>query len=165
MDSKLNDLAERYAKLSNNQLLEILEHKDEYTTEAIMVLQNEIDKRKLSEYEIEQFATEKKVKSIIAEEKALVSLVLWEKLFFYLTWFLPGFISAALGMNYWEDGMLTKLRQSRFFRIAGFVSLVLAFIELSMGFSDFIIYSLLFIFFWVSNWIDKVVRNRKRLKP
>jgi hypothetical protein len=166
MSSKLNDLAERYAKLSNSQLLEILEHKEEYTTEAIIVLQNEIDKRKLGEHEIEQITTEKKIKSIIAEEKASISLVLWEKLFFYFIWFLPSFINAAIGMNYLKDGLLTKLQQSRFFRIAGFVSmLALTFTELTLESRDFIIIiSLLFIFFGISYWIDKVVRNRIKSK-
>jgi len=166
MDSKLNDLAERYAKFSNNQLLEILEHKDEYTTEAIIVLQDEIDKRKLGVHEIEQFTTEKKIKSIIAEEKASISLVLWEKIFFYFIWFLPVFINAAIGMNYLEDGMLTKLRQSRFFRLAGFVSmLALTFTELTLEPLDFIIIiSLLFIFFGMTYWIDGLLRNRVKAK-
>ncbi len=119
------ELTERYATLSNLQLFEILNDRDTYTPEALTFVQKEIDRRNLAEHEIQKYLAELGAHHTASVKKAGVELVFWEKLFFFFVWFTPGFISIALGMNYHHDGYDTKLQQSRFFRVAGFTSLVL----------------------------------------
>lgn len=118
------ELAARYATLSNNQLFEIL-NDNSYTPEALAIAKNEIDRRNLGEPEIHQYVSELGVHRAALEKKASAQLVFWEKVFFFFVWFTPGFISVALGMNYYHDGYETKLQQSRFFRLTGFASLIL----------------------------------------
>jgi len=119
------ELAERYATLSNVQLFEILNDRDGYTPEAVMMAKEEIDRRNLAEDEIQRYVAELADYNTVTVKKAAIQLVFWEKLFFFFVWFTPGFISIALGMNYHHDGYDTKLRQSRFFRLSGFTSLIL----------------------------------------
>lgn len=119
------ELTERYATFSNLQLFEILNDRDTYTPEALALVQKEIDRRNLAEHEIQKYLADLGAHHATSIKKAGVELVFWEMLFFFFVWFIPGFISIALGMNYHHDGYETKLRQSRFFRLSGFMSLML----------------------------------------
>ena len=119
------ELAERYATLSNLQLFEILNDGDSYTPDALALVKEEIDRRNLAEHEIQKYLAELGANHAASIQKANVELAFWEKTFFFFVWFTPGFISIALGMNYHHDGFETKLKQSRFFRLAGFTSLIL----------------------------------------
>jgi len=119
------ELSERYATFSNLQLFEILNDRNTYTPEALSLVQKEIDRRNLGEHEIQQYLAELGAHHAASVKKASMELLFWEKLFFFFVWFIPGFISIALGMNYHHDGYDTKLQQSRFFRLTGFTSLIL----------------------------------------
>jgi hypothetical protein len=119
------ELAKRYANFSNDRLLEILYHKEDYTAEALEAVQAEINTRQIGVDELETFAVEKKVEKIINEENARVPLGLGAKLFFFFGWFIP-VVGRTFSMNYREDGFTTKWWQSWFFRITGFVSVVVS---------------------------------------
>ncbi|HEY5747376.1 MAG TPA: hypothetical protein VIU12_14960 [Chryseolinea sp.] len=125
MQPDKTELAKRYANFSNDRLLDILYHKEDYTAEALEAVKAEIDTRQIGVDELETFTVEKKVDRIINEENARVPLSLRAKLFFFFAWFIP-IAPLAFRMNYREDGFATKLWQSRFFRITGFVSLVVS---------------------------------------
>ncbi|SKC45747.1 hypothetical protein [Ohtaekwangia koreensis] len=74
---------------------------------------------------------------------------------------MPGFITIAINLNYSEDGYSRKLRQSKFFRIAGFISfLTIVFLLLIFDFGNIATFTLLAIFFLVSIVIEKVTLSK-----
>jgi len=154
-----NELAKRYANLSNDRLLEILYHKEDYTAEALDAVQAEINTRKIGVDELETFTVEKKVSNIIREENARVPLSLGAKLLFFFGWFIP-VAPFAFKMNYREDGSTTKLWQSRFFRITGFVSLVVSvLLSFWMELGDSGSFGLLVVLFGVAYGMDPKKRT------
>lgn len=125
MEQDKGALAKRYAKLSNEQLLNMAENRQDYTPEAIEVLQQEIGNRQISREEVTDFKVRTAVSKAILTERSLVPLPTWEKVFYFFAFFIPpylGFVVAAFGMNREEDGYTTKARQTRFFRLTGFLS-------------------------------------------
>lgn len=158
------ELAERYATFSNGQLFEIL-NDNSYTPEALAIARNEINRRNLGESEIQQYVSGLGVHRAASVKKASIQLVFWEKVFFFFVWFTPGFISVALGMNYYHDGYETKLQQSRFFRLTGFSSLLLVGV-LSIYFQllDFIGVALLLPLFGIAWVVEQKNQVEKRIR-
>jgi hypothetical protein len=117
-----NELTKRYASYSNERLLDILYNKQEYTLEAMEMVQAEIATRQIVVDEVKAFVEDKEFSQVIAREKSLLTLNFFQKVFFFFAWFVPGFIAGAFSMNFADDGFTGKLRQSRFFRITGFIS-------------------------------------------
>jgi hypothetical protein len=149
-----NELAKRYANSSNDQLLDMLYHKEDYTPEAIEAVQLEISTRQIGVAEQETFAVQKKVIKIVNEENARVPLGLRAKLFFFFGWFIP-VVGRAFSMNFREDGFATKFWQSRYFRIAGFVSvLVSGFLPVLLNLGSGSAYGLWAILFGVAYALD-----------
>lgn len=152
-----NELAKRYAKLSNDELLQILYEKDDYTAEAMEAVQIEINKRQIGAHELSTFAAEKETINTIAAENALVPLALWEKVLFFFTWFAPWFLVGAFNMNYVEDGLEMKSIQSRFFRIGGFISLfAVGFLSVWLELGNVSGFGLLFLLFGATYWFAPV---------
>ncbi|MBT1687154.1 hypothetical protein [Dawidia soli] len=118
-------LAKRYAKLSNDQLLKMVEDHRDYTPEAFEVLRQEIDNRQIPQKDVTEFKFKTAVNKAILTERSLVPLSPWQKVFYFFAFFIPpylGIVIGAFGMNSEEDGYTTKARQMRFFRWAGFLS-------------------------------------------
>ncbi|HEY3406128.1 MAG TPA: hypothetical protein VGK59_22230 [Ohtaekwangia sp.] len=162
MQPSREELITRYSTFSNERLLDILYNKHDYTVEALEAVQSELTKREIGTDEVQQFISDKKAEKIYALEQATVPLVLWEKVLFFFGWFLPGFITMAFRMNYGEDGHSFKLKQSNFFRIAGFISFVLmVIISLILDRGPVLSYILLFIFFGLSYWTANRVYSSK----
>lgn len=156
-----DELIERYATFGTDRLLEMLDHRDEYTPEAIEVLKAELTKRHVTESEIRHYVAAFGAKNIETTRKAGIPLMLWEKIFFFFIWFSPGFLSLAFGMNYLEEGLATKLRQSRFFRIAGFLFLLLiGYFSIMMGFGKIIGITLLVSLFGLTYWLEAIIYRK-----
>lgn len=119
------ELSARYRKLPDHKLLDILYNKSEYRPEAIEAVVEELRVRKISTETTTDFRNEKKETEGRYAENATIPLPLHLKMLFFFGWFFTPFLGTAYRLNYQEDGMLRKLRQSRIYSIAGFTALVI----------------------------------------
>lgn len=119
------ELEKQYSNFSDHKLLDILYNKDEYRAEAIEAATEELKKRKISPEKTTDFFQNKEEKKMIAAENARIPLPLHQKILFFFAWFIPFFFGSAYRLNYEEDGMDRKLKQSRWYSIAGFIALFL----------------------------------------
>lgn len=152
-----NELAKRYTTFTNDRLLEIVYNKDEYTPEAIEAVQAEINKRAIVVDDVNAFVAVKEEQKKVLAENALVPLQLWEKVVFFFLFLFVGLVSGAFRMNYKEDGMERKVRQARFYRIAGFVSILLSsFLAIALATEG------LTLFFWIAFFGVALFVERKK---
>jgi hypothetical protein len=150
------ELALRYAKLSNEKLIEITSNKQDYTPDALLAVEAEINKRQISVEEVNRFIGDRKAKQDILYKNIDTPLALWEKILFFMAWFTPGFIAIAINLNYSEDGYSRKLHQSKFYRIAGsisFFNMVILLLIFDLG--NIATFALLATFFLLSIVIEK----------
>lgn len=119
------ELQQRYASHANERLLSIVHNAQEYTAEALEVAKAELQLRNVSTEEVKAFVEEKETEALMEKLALYVPLSFWEKALFFIAWFLPWFFGGAIRMNYAEDGLVLKFKQSRLFSIAGFVSMFL----------------------------------------
>jgi hypothetical protein len=151
-----DELKERYASYPDDRLLAILYNREEYTAEALEVAQAEVESRKITDVQVKTFVTEKneefELQAVHQKILSWVPLQLWEKLFFFFVWFAPVFMGFAFRANYAEDGMVLKLKQSKVFAIAGFISTLLTTaiaISLDLGqTASYIVYFLMPVIFY-----------------
>ncbi|MFZ2907315.1 MAG: hypothetical protein WAZ98_14020 [Cyclobacteriaceae bacterium] len=118
------ELAQRYTKFSDQKLLDII-YKNEARPEAIDAAKEELKKRDLSPETVTDFTHNKETKKIIVLENATIPLPLHQKFLFFVAWFIPFFFGGAYRLNYKEDGMFKKLKQSSWYSVAGFIALIL----------------------------------------
>ncbi len=122
---KREDLQERYAKLSLQELLKILDNKHDYTDLAVTVAFEELSKRNITEEDIREY----KEDQVEQAEKFIVrnivdDLNLLQKNLFFFIW-IP-IITFAVRQNFRDDGYMLKLRQANYYSLTGFISLILA---------------------------------------
>jgi len=153
-----NELKERYASYSNKRLLSIVHNKHQYTTEALEIAKAELAGRNLTTAEVDVFLDEKEEQELAAKIAASIPLKLWEKTFFFFLWFAGWFLTDALRMNYQEDGLQLKVRQSKVYARAGFIALLLdGIFGVYFGLSEWIAIVMLLGFFLVFVWMEKNV--------
>lgn len=73
------ELAERYSKFENSQLLEILDKKENFTEYAIEAAKDELQKRNLTSEQVEEYKDEKEAKEQIVHEISIEELTRGEK--------------------------------------------------------------------------------------
>ena len=152
------ELQERYASYSNNRLLAIVHNKEEYTTQALEVAKAELAARSITTADVDVFLDEIEEQKVNAKILSSVPLQFWEKALFFFIWFAPLFFGGAFRMNYNEDGLILKLKQSRLFAIAGFVSLILnAAVSLMFNLSSVTSLLTLVFFFATFAWLEKKI--------
>jgi len=121
----VDELKERYSSYSNDRLLSVLHNKDQYTSEAVEVARAELGQRNITVEDVDGFLRQEEERQTVEKIMACIPLKWWEKALFFFVWFAPWFLGGALRLNYHEDGMLLKGKQSHAYSIAGFVSLIL----------------------------------------
>jgi hypothetical protein len=153
-----NELKERYSSYSNKRLLSIVHNKDQYTAQALEAAKSELAGRNLTPAEVDIFLDEREEQELAAKVAASIPLKLWEKIFFFFLWFAGWFFTGALRMNYQEDGLLLKVRQSKVYARAGFIALLLdGILSVYFDFSEFIAVGILAGFFLSFFWLEKNV--------
>ena len=120
----VDELKERYSSWSNDRLLSVIHNKAEYTAQAVEVARAELAQRNVSAEEVDVFLQEQEDLENVAKILSCVPLRFWEKALFFFAWFAPWFLGGALRLNYSEDGLFLKAKQSHTFAIAGFISLI-----------------------------------------
>ena len=153
-----NDLKERYSSYSNKRLLSIVHNRHEYTAQALEVAKAELAGRNLTTAEVDVFLDEREEQELAAKIADSIPLRLWEKMFFFFLWFAGWFLTDALRMNYQEDGLLLKVRQSKVYARAGFIALLLdGIFSVYFGFPEFTAICMLAGFFLSFLWLEKNV--------
>jgi len=113
------DLQITYAKLSNQELMKILDNKFDYTELAITVALEEMATRSISEEDIKQYkegiirSAEEYVKRNIVDD-----LTFFQKCFFFFLFVASG----PFKMNLREDGYILKLKQANYYNLLGLIS-------------------------------------------
>jgi hypothetical protein len=142
------ELAERYTTFPDRKLLEIIHAKEGFRPEAIEAAREELKKRQVSEDVVQDFIQIKEGEKIIAAENAVIPLPFHQKLLFFFLWFIPTFFGTAFRLNFQEDGMIKKVNQSKWYSIAGLVSLfATVFIAISFDFGNISTFGMLGLFF------------------
>ncbi|WP_420577172.1 hypothetical protein [Ekhidna sp.] len=115
------ELAERYSKFANSQLLEILDKKENFTDNAIAAAKEELQKRNLTSENVDEYIEDKEAKEQFAHEISIEELTGGEKIRFFFFGFVP-IINGAIRANFRQDGYELKLKLSRFYGTFGFLS-------------------------------------------
>lgn len=150
------ELRERYGSYSNQRLLLIVHHKEQYTPEAVEIARAELAERKITAKELDIFYDEQEARDIAAQALAAVPLNRYEKALFFFLWFMPWFLGRALRLNYEEEGLMLKERQSRVYALGGFVSLLIDGIAtVYFGFGTLYSIILLLTFYVAFQWIER----------
>lgn len=118
------ELEKTYEKLSNSELMDIIQDKFGYTEMAILVAMAEISKRNLNEEDIKQFKVEKEIEIRDYIFKNIADdLTFFQKCFFFYIW-IP-FFNFPVKRNFIDGGFELKLKQASYYSWAGFIFLVL----------------------------------------
>ena len=150
------ELRERYGSYSNQRLLFIVHQKKQYTQEAVEIARAELAERNISAEDLDAFYDEQEARSIAEQALAAVPLNKYEKTLFFFLWFMPWFLGRALRLNYEEDGLMLKERQSRIYALAGFVSLLVdGIVSVYFALNNWFSIALLLIFYGVFYWLEK----------
>ncbi|MEX1241839.1 MAG: hypothetical protein WEB30_19105 [Cyclobacteriaceae bacterium] len=120
----VDELKARYSSWSNDRLLSVIHNKEEYTAEAVEVARAELGQRNVSADEVDVFLQEQEELEHLAKILSCIPLRFWEKALFFFVWFAPWFLGGAFRLNYSEDGLLLKVKQSHVFAIGGFIALI-----------------------------------------
>lgn len=153
------ELARNFTTFSNQKLLDIVT-KMEARPEAIEAAKEELRSRNVSTDTVTEYVQTKQVEKIVASENATIPLPLHQKFLFFFAWFIPFFLGSAFKLNYEEDGMVKKVKQTKWFSIAGFLALIPTTIlsvtyELGNFSSLSILLAIFFIFLLVEAQINK----------
>ena len=154
------ELAQNITTFSDQKLLDIIYRKEGVRPEAIEAATEELKQRKVSIEIVNDFVQLKETKKIIATENSSIPLPLHLKFLFFFAWFIPLFFGSAFRLNYKEDGMDKKLKQSSWYSIAGFIALILTtIVALSFNLGNIPTFAILFglfgVFYAVEERINK----------
>lgn len=118
-----DELKEKYANLSTEELLEMLDNKFDYTDLAVSVALEELSSRKISTEDITAYKTAQVSKVVERIRRNIIDdLSLSQKNLFFFLW-LP-IITFPFKQNFREDGFLLKLRQATYYSLIGFTSFI-----------------------------------------
>lgn len=119
------DLEKKYLKLSNRELLDILDNKHQYTELAVIVALKELSKRNIDEKEIKSYKENQVKEAEIFIKKNIVDdLNFFQKNIFFFLW-LP-FINFLFKRSFIDDGYILKLKQANYYSWFGFISCILS---------------------------------------
>ncbi|HEX8038958.1 MAG TPA: hypothetical protein VF490_07390 [Chryseosolibacter sp.] len=150
------ELQERYSAWTTHSLLSVLHRKHEYTAMAVQVARAELGRRKITTDEVDRFFEQQEQQQVAGRLLSSMPLSFCEKALFFFIWFVPRFQGGAFRTNYDDDGFIMKSRQSRFFSVAGFFSLIaVACISIYFTLSTIAGIGLLILFFLVCWHIDR----------
>jgi hypothetical protein len=118
------ELQEKYATLSTDRLMEIIDHKFDYTELAVTVAIQELSSRNVTEDEIKGYK-DKQIEKLntFVKRNIIDDLTLLQKNLFFFIWF--PLLTYAFRRNFVEDGYLLKVRQAHYYSWAGFISFML----------------------------------------
>jgi hypothetical protein len=118
------ELQEKYATLSPDKLMEIIDNKFDYTELAVTVAIQELSSRNITEDDVKSYKDKQVEKVTTFVKRNIVDdLNLLQKNLFFFIWF--PLLTYAFRRNFAEDGYLLKLKQANYYSWAGFISVIL----------------------------------------
>jgi hypothetical protein len=153
-----NELKERYSKLSDKELLEIIDNKFDYTEEAFQIAINILSQRNISTEVLKEYK-EEQIESFIENiHLNLEELQILPKFLFFI--FCIPFLTIPFRRNYDDDGFVLKSRQASYYSYFGFISIFpIAFLSDIFTFENlgsFIIWMFVFLFaLFFDNFFNK----------
>ena len=152
------ELVKLYSTFSDKNLLDIINKNDQYTTDAIGAAMDEINKRDIKKDQVQDYIEKQIVEAEISNHIAKIELTFFEKMRSFFLWLLP-FFEFAKRMNMLEDGLYTKIRQSKLFSIIGFITFMLTgILAVIFNHSNFESISIWVLFFAITFIIEKKVK-------
>lgn len=119
------ELRKQFNKKSTDELLTILRHSQNYRKEAIQIIEEELHARGASQEEVKDYILKKSDYQQVNAQNAIAELTAIQKAAVFFLWFVP-FLISAYETNWKEDGMIRKVRQSRYFKMCSVVSIVIS---------------------------------------
>ncbi|NCD71894.1 hypothetical protein [Mucilaginibacter agri] len=156
------DLQAKYATYSTAQLLDLIDHKFDYTELAVSIAIEELSKRNVSEEDIKEYK-ESKVENVATyiRKNIVDDLTLLQKNVFYFLW-VP-FVRGAIKMNFHDDGSILKLKQANYYQFYGFIFFLIAGV-ISVKFDlDVWATAAVWILFFIPTYLFDESFNRNRL--
>ena len=153
-----------YSKMSNQELLEILDSKFEHTELAVLIALKELANRNLTEEDIAAYKLEKvEMLNKYLQQNIIDDLNLVQKNFFYFIW-LP-LITFPFKKKFVDDGCLLKLKKAHYYSLLGFLAFVIMCIlnsiyDLSISLS----FALLVALFIPSYFFDEFFNRQKQIE-
>lgn len=156
MQPTREELRNRYAAYSVKRLLTIVHRKYEYTDEAVDIARAELATRDISVRDVDLFLDEVDAQSRTQSAGAYIPMTLGEKAILFFAWVL--FIASGFQRSYLKEGLLLKYEQSQSFALAGFISMIIDGIIitlLKLGPVHFVLVlaALFFCFLWIERQI------------
>ena len=155
------DLQQKYQKLSTEKLIEIIDNKANYTELAVEVAVAEFNSRNVPEKEVVDYRVKQVDNFNLAIERSVEPLGFFQKLLFFFL-FIP-LLHFAFKMNYKSDGATLKLRQSNYYSLLGFISLLLStltIVALNRDVADSTVLGIWMIFFIPAYLLDDHFNKR-----
>lgn len=164
MDAQL--IQETHTKMSTEELLDIISNPYRYTALAFQLANEELDLRNISQEERALYnQLQQKTTKLYPSFDIQSDLSFARKLYFFVLW-LPGIWGSIRG-DYTAKGALLKVRQSYYYEVLGFVSIMLV-LALSTEAQTIVPVIILWgIFFLLSFAFDKyynLQRQRRKLQ-
>ncbi len=158
-------LEKRYEVMSNSELMEIIDHKFEYTDLAVSVAIQELAKRNVSEEDVAKHKNKIVLEFQTAVEKNFIDdLTIGQKLLFFYIFWLP-WLTSAIRRNFASDGFVLKYRQAGHFALMGMIScFVSVFTMLLLDLHSIMVYIFFALLGGITLHYDLTVRRKKRLK-
>jgi hypothetical protein len=155
------DLQQKYQKLSTEKLIEIIDNKVNYTELALEVAKAEFVSRNASKQDVADYVWKKIDNTNSAVEKSIEPIGFFQKLLFFFL-FIP-LLHFAFKMNYRSDGATLKLRQSNYYSLIGFITLILstlAIVAFNWNVADSTVLGIWMIFFIPAYLLDDYFNKR-----
>ncbi|WP_121807992.1 hypothetical protein [Mucilaginibacter kameinonensis] len=164
------DLQHKYRQFTTERLLEIIDNPANYTELAVDVAIAEFKSRNVSEEEMTAYHTKQINNKVWAfktyiERNINIELNFFQKLFFFF-FFLPP-LNLSIKLGYRKEEFRLKLRQSNYYSLIGFVSLMLVVVvvvNFNLDISDATTLGIWMIFFIPAYLLDGFFNRKARVK-
>ena len=158
------ELEHSYSNMTNNELLEILDRKQEHTEMAVLVALQELTNRNLTEEDFTDFKEEKVEKATqLQQQYVMDDLSLVPKIFFYFIW-VPVF-TFHFKRKLVEAGSILKLKQAHYYSLSGFIAFVLVCI-IDAIYDPYlsVLYTIMVALFIPSYFFDEFYNRQKQIE-
>lgn len=164
------DLQHKYRQLSTERLMEIIDNPANYTELAVEVAIAEFNSRNVPKHEVTNYHLKQVNNKVWAfktyiERNINIELNFIQKLLFFF-FFLPPF-TFSFKLGYRREGFMLKLRQSNYYSLIGFVSLMLvvaAVVNFNLDLSDATTLGIWMIFFIPAYLLDGFFNRKVRVE-
>jgi len=159
------DLIRRYEKLSNRELMDMIDHRHEYTALATTVAEEVLSKRDVTEKDVAGHKAAKVAGHYSTIDKNFIDDLSFGQKVFFFYFFWIDMIGIGFKGNFLRDGFELKYTQARYFEFMGLLSMVVtAFLMLSLDLDSIVQLILFGLSGMAFIYYDLTVRKPKRLE-